>query len=488
MGAPLKVPSSLDRYSSIFTTAFFATVFFAAGSAIGYYLFLRPWLESRAAQAWVQTPCWVVSRGLKTHTGGNKATYSPEIVYTYQFNGQSYQSDQYDFTQGSSSDSTWAKAAIAQYRPRSAAVCYVNPLQPSQAVLSRDFDREWFCWVLPLVFSLVGLFIGGLAARSFRRRLKFGESDLEIEEAPAPLGGVLEGAIRLTRPSQFADAVELKLSCINRVVTGAGKSRNINEMVLWENTKHARLNPDNSIPVTFALPVDGVPTNSRSPQDKTFWRLRATAKVPGANYVAAFELPVAQEEITDREKSEANKIRADEYKAEENFQLPAHSRIRVESSSSGGKTFYFPAFRNPGMAIPMTLFLLVFLGAFWLLLSSKAPLIFPIFFGGIDLILLIIVAHEWFGTTRVVADGSGVTLTKHILGLGWTNKIPASDIKEIRTSVGATMNSGANSRVYYNVEIVRQNGMKVTAGDEVTDAHEAHWLALQMASCAGVGQ
>jgi hypothetical protein len=44
--------------------------------------------------------------------------------------------------------------------------------------------------------------------------------------------------------------------------------------------------------VEFQIPSDCEPSDERNPNDRTLWRLTASAKVPGIDYSATFEVPV----------------------------------------------------------------------------------------------------------------------------------------------------------------------------------------------------
>jgi len=486
MGAPLKTPSTLDKRTVILGTALFASVFLFAGLALGYFLYLRPFMLSRAAQAWTQVPCRILYCELKSHSG-KSTTYNLAVTYTYQLNGQDYQSTRFDFTLGSDSDYNWWKAAFNRHHARQADVCFVNPANPAEAVLERDFNRNAMIWIFTGMFSLIGMGMMVPAVRGVIRRVKFGESYFDINDAPVPLGGVLEGAVSLSRVLQPPEGFALRLVSIHSFMTGAGKNRHTEEAVLWEDKQQVISDTGATVPVRFALPVDAAVTEAVTASDRYFWRLEVKAKVPGVDYAAQFEVPVVRGTLTPAQLAEARKLQGDETQDEEHFQLPAHSAIKVQDTM-GGREFYFPALRNPGMAFFLLVFTAIFGGALWALFHFHAPFIFPAVFGLFTLLLVIFTTHEFFGTTRVVADGNGVTVTKHLFGLGWSKVIPASDIAEIHTAQGATMSSGSSTAVYYNVQIVCRNGRKITAGDEVSDLHEAHWLALEMARCTGLGK
>ena len=116
-----------------------------------------PWLQSRAAQSWESTPCKITSAKIETHHGDDGATYSAEFEYEYEVEGQKLTGDRYSFLSFSSSRSL-AKSLIEKYPKGSQQVCYYNPEDHSDVVLSRDNDNivVWFIF-LPIIFIVVGI-------------------------------------------------------------------------------------------------------------------------------------------------------------------------------------------------------------------------------------------------------------------------------------------------------------------------------------------
>jgi len=479
MGAPLKIPSSLDRRGPLVFLGLFALMFVFAGLAMVYATSLQPWLANRDAQNWVETPCWITSIAIKSHNGKNTGL---EITYQYQFAGRTLQSQRYDFTPSSASGYAWTAASEHQYRKGTVTVCYVNPQQPSEAVLSRTVENNPMNW-MPAVIVLPGLLLLLPVAVGVLRRIKFGESTFELSDAPAPIGGALEGTVTLGRMIQPLEGFAVKLTCIHRTVTGSGKSRSVQEVPLWQNNQQVMSDTSGTVPIGFSLPEDCRETSAVNRDDRIFWRLDVSAKVPGLNYASQFEVPVAQAELSAAEVAEGRKLRAEEAVEIAQFQLPPHSRIRVQNVPAG-KEFYFPAFRNVGMIFILTLLTALLVGGLVACIHSGAPLMATLIVGFFALILLCLWVGACFVSWRVVAGSDSLIVTRQLFWHRRLQTIPASDIREVRIIVGTSM----GSTVYYNLLIVRQNGPSITAGAEVPDAHEAHWLALEMTKCAGVGE
>ncbi len=252
-------------------------------------------------------------------------------------------------------------------------------------ILPGELHKHNYGALVILIFPTIGA--GFLVAfiSAWLSRLRYGQCFFELAQVPIPLGGTLEGMIQTGGRLKLEHGLHLKFSCIRRVVSGSGKNRSVNENVLWQDEKvfkpEAGLPEPESghsgIPVYFKLPQDQ-PQCFTGRDASVLWRLEARAKLAGPNFSALFDVPVFQV-------AGAVAVKPDEPDPTATLQMPIedirrdeHSRIMV-SNGFGGREFYFPAARNIGSAITLTIFFVVWSGIFWVLLHAKAPLIFPIF-------------------------------------------------------------------------------------------------------------
>jgi hypothetical protein len=137
----------------------FFLVFFVAGSGFFYGFFLRPLFRILSARQWPAVSCVVVSSGVRSHSDSHSSTtYSVNVLYSYEFNGREFKANRYDFMGGSSSGSRRKYDIVSRYSPGSRTFCYVNPLDPTDAVLERGFTPVMWFGLFPLVFVLAGLF------------------------------------------------------------------------------------------------------------------------------------------------------------------------------------------------------------------------------------------------------------------------------------------------------------------------------------------
>lgn len=142
-------------------------VFSIAGLGVLAALAGRPLLRWSAAQDWLETPCTILRSEVRTHDDSDGDTYSVHIVYSYVAKDRKYESERYHFMGGSSSGYRSKQAIVDRYPQGSSAVCYVNPDDPSEAVLSRDFSFAYLIGLFGLPFFLAGtgMIIGSLRMR-----------------------------------------------------------------------------------------------------------------------------------------------------------------------------------------------------------------------------------------------------------------------------------------------------------------------------------
>ena len=334
-----------------------------------------------------------------------------------------------------------------------------------------------------LIFPAIGIVLLVWAAREIIRWKKFGDSTFKMLAMPGVIGGQLSGAIQTSVKIRPQDGFHLKLRCVNRVTTGSGKSSSTSETTLWDDEKtmlKELLGDDprrSGIPVFFKIPPDCRESDDSNSRDQILWRLEARAKVPGVDYFARFDVPVFR--VADA--AVVNAPAADPtlaYQAPpEPYHLPAHSRIQVRETATGGKEFIFPALLNPGVALTVGLVLAVFLGATWLMVvTDKAPIIFPIVFGLADALMLLVLLNLIFKSSRITIDGSGVAIATRWLLIRRVKRFSPSDVMDITTRIGMT--SGEN--VYYDVHILSRSGRDATAASGIKDRKEAVWLIAEM--------
>jgi hypothetical protein len=333
-----------------------------------------------------------------------------------------------------------------------------------------------------LIFPAVGICLLVWAIRATIRWRKFGESVFEMASVPGVIGGALTGTIRPGQGLRLMQEFRIKISSVHRYTTGSGKNRSTHENVLWQDERKVSSDFNGLIPISIAIPADSRESEGNDANNCILWRLEATADVPGVDYAAQFEVPVFRVALTPEQAAAAAAAQSQRQAALAAYQRPANSPIRVRPALHGGTEFLFPPCRNPGAALGLTVFTMIWTASIAFMVWKKAPIFFPIVFGLFELLLLYALFQMWFGVTHVLIRSGRIEISRRALGFGHANTVTADEISEIRTSPGMT----AGKTVYHDIQVHCHNGRKLAAGDAIKDRMEAEWLAAEMRKLVGM--
>jgi hypothetical protein len=387
----------------------------------------------------------------------------------------------------------------------------------SFTVIPKELARGNHAALLALIFPLIGMGLLIAAVRVWLARHRFGNCFFELAQVPASLGGSLDGSIRTSAPLTLEDSLRLKLTCVCHTVSGSGNDESVRENVLWEDEKvlgqegslQSTSEGGSQIPVHFRLPADQSESVPRG-NPKIIWRLEAKSKTRWTNFAAKFEVPVfrvagAAENVADDETDPTApmQLSAEEIRRDE------HSRIQV-TDGPDGRGFYFPAARNLGTALMLTLFLIVWSGFLWLMTVKHAPILFPIVFGLFEIFLIWGCFGVWFKSSRVTVNNSEVTLQNRWLVFGRTRRFTANDTAWFVSRIGMT----SGSTTYHDIKFVlagenqqesfaerrqqfQQTGQRqplrfkmigpsgVTVASSIASKTETEWLVREMNGALG---
>lgn len=338
-----------------------------------------------------------------------------------------------------------------------------------------------------LLFPLVGAGLLVWALRTTLRFQKYGTSRFELSTIPGVIGHTIAGSVRVGAVLESPEGFYTTLSCIRRITT-RGKDSSTTESILWQEDRHIRGEQSRDasgmttrIPIAFRIPPDAQPCDSSNPNDRTLWRLKLSASVPGVDYASVFEVPVFRTAASDRPLSNDEERQTHDQLIPTDYRQPAGSRIAVTANVRGVE-IYFPAARNLGAATGVTLFTALWIAIVWFLIQVKAPLLFPIVFGLFGLLLIYGTLQLWLGVSRVTVNAGVVAVASGYISPGSERSLTAPEIADISATIGMQ----AGTTPYYDVVIVLKNGNKVIAGRSVRDKHEAEWLAITMKKTLGL--
>ena len=283
--------------------------------------------------------------------------------------------------------------------------------------------------------------------------------------------------VRAPSMIQADQGFDVTLTCVRRVTQGGGKQRSTSESILWQDVQRVQGQPfraparmETHIPVAFRISGDAASSDATSSADGVVWRLQVAAEMPGVNYESRFDVPVFRTPASEQPLSpEETRLTQDADLA--GYQQPADSRILVTATRRGTEIL-FPAARNLGVAVGLTVFLVLWLGGLGLQIYFRAPLIFPIVTALFALVFLVVVLDLWLQVSRVRVDAGSVSWATGYIVPGREHTIAAPEIADVTTAIGMQ----AGNRVYYDVVIVRKVGKKAKVGHSVSDKREAEWL------------
>jgi len=116
-------------------------------------------IQSLMMSSWEETPATVVSANLESHSGSKGGTtYKVKARYKYEYGGQSYESSRVHI----GSMAMMSKEQRKQFntldgarKAKKTVTCYVDPNDPSEAVLNRSLSMAAvaMCLVFGLVFG-----------------------------------------------------------------------------------------------------------------------------------------------------------------------------------------------------------------------------------------------------------------------------------------------------------------------------------------------
>lgn len=183
-----------------------AAALLIGGCVLFWFMGVKNWLTLRDTQDWVEAPATVIWSRVQSHAGDDGTTYSVDIFYRYQYQGQRYRSNRMRLASGGSSSGYDGKKEIVDRYPKGHQfTCYLNPKRPWEAVVERRMSV--LITILAIGLPLVLCSIGGLWLRWL------------LAGARAPRGGA---GVRITgNPVQRASSSE-------ELVFRVGRSR-----LLW---------------------------------------------------------------------------------------------------------------------------------------------------------------------------------------------------------------------------------------------------------------
>jgi len=118
-----------------------------------------------------------------------------------------------------------------------------SPLQPRNAAISPGHGsavraQQESGHIPSAWFQLIGAILIVKAARASIRRRRFGETYFEFDTLPFSTGERVRGRIHLQFDARAEHGIDLRLSCVRRVVSGSGENSTTNQIILWQSDQN----------------------------------------------------------------------------------------------------------------------------------------------------------------------------------------------------------------------------------------------------------
>lgn len=142
--------------------------------AVFVYLLWASFSQAKATRTWTETSCLIIRSKVNEKSEKHiSKEYSWSVEYNYSFEGANYSSE-FHKPRGVkwTSRKDEVEALIKKYPKDSKAVCYVNPAEPSQAILDHDSKAAGYSIWFPMLFVVGGLGISFSALRKSGIKMK----------------------------------------------------------------------------------------------------------------------------------------------------------------------------------------------------------------------------------------------------------------------------------------------------------------------------
>jgi hypothetical protein len=251
---------------------------------------------------------------------------------------------------------------------------------------------------------------------------------------------------------------------------------------LWSDDSEVTPAGDSSIPVAFLIPPECRPTDDTNFRDRIYWRLKASSLGGIVKYKSSFEVPVFQIGETSAQAADAIDLRIRRNQRVSEFR-PQDSAIRIGPTADGHTEVYFRAFRVPSVIFGLLIFLAIWSGVTYLILTENAPLIFKIVWPASESFLVIWAIAIMFGTTTVLVGDGELKVTWRLCGIPVsTRRVQSSEVRDVRSIAGMS----AGTTVYRRIQVRYGHGGELNFSDGIGDPVEADWLATEISKALGL--
>ncbi|MHC4773366.1 MAG: DUF3592 domain-containing protein [Planctomycetota bacterium] len=108
-------------------------------------------------KSWIPVPCEILESDLENDTDSDGPKFWVEIQYKYKYENTNNISKKYGLNYLPSSYKRSHKKIFDNYPKGAKSICYVNPKEPSEAVLNRSISMGLFSIIILAIFLILGI-------------------------------------------------------------------------------------------------------------------------------------------------------------------------------------------------------------------------------------------------------------------------------------------------------------------------------------------
>ena len=343
---------------------------------------------------------------------------------------------------------------------------------------------------LILMFPAIGLVLIISAIHVFRKWRRFGPTPLMLDPWPGCIGGHVGGIVNNNVPFSLEHRYLVTLSCIHSYMSGSGKNRSRKEQVKWQTegvcfteTSHT-VNAGTRISFRFGIPENLPESDIKSASSYHLWRVHITGKLPGADFDRSFEIPVFRNSLMHSKDITAG---TEDYHLTVDMAHEGVYEIAQITPVAGGIEMYYPPFTRPAGGIMALIFGLVF-AAIGLVLSQvdDVPMIFPIVFTPVGLLIMLYGIWELGKSLRVKLDRDSLLTRRFFMKYPITSRqVPTNQVTQLEISEGSTMTYGSKTRVFYSLKAHTADGKKIVVAERLNSKPEVELVKSTVETYCG---
>jgi len=131
----------------------------AVAGAVFTVVLWKAWQRAEETRRWTEVPCKVLSSQLKSEQASPNSPVKHRVIvrYEYPWQGRTWTSERIRRVDGVKSDFSVAEELRERYARGQQTVCFVNPADPSVAILEHDTRAALYTLWFPLLFVIGGL-------------------------------------------------------------------------------------------------------------------------------------------------------------------------------------------------------------------------------------------------------------------------------------------------------------------------------------------